>query len=369
MRRLIAVIVLVYLICMGGALALFHFAPEPTSDTVAINDLVKTSQNESWEPHILTEEIDTLYSTMNISREERDRNLFLGISMLMTAFTAASIAMILYVDKRYLKPFRDMEDFAHHVASGNLDTPLLMGKEKSFGAFAESFDLMRCELARAKEAEREANQSKKELIATLSHDIKTPLASIKATSELMAATASPGKQKDSAEIIMGKADQVASLVDNLFTSTMEELHDLEVKPEEVSSKTIEELLQRSDYHKLLALHEIPACLVFADEARLMQVFDNIISNSYKYANTPIEVQTALDSNNLIIDIADYGKGVADEELLLLTQKFYRGTNVDEQPGVGLGLYNAAVFMEGMGGGLTCFNENERFIVRVILPLV
>lgn len=369
MKRLIILIVVVYALCMGGTIALFSFAPSSDSEVIAFNDLAKTSQIESWDTDTLVTELDALYSSLDASRQTRDKGLLIGMCLLLTVFALGSIAVILIVDRRFLKPFRDMEAFAHHIASGNLDAPLLAQKESSFGAFTESFDLMRTELARAKEAERKANQSKKELIATLSHDIKTPLASIKATSELMAATATEEKQKESVRTIIAKTDQVNALVDNLFVSTMEELHDLEIKPAEVSSTTLSKLILRSDYRKQVVLKEIPDCLVYADEARLMQVFDNIISNSYKYACTAIEVQAGIEADELTLDFADEGPGVAEEEILLLTQKFYRGSNVGEQSGVGLGLYNAALFVEGMGGGLLCFNDKGRFVVRLILKLV
>lgn len=90
-----------------------------------------------------------------------------------------------YIDRSIFRPFRKLKTFAGHVAAGNLDIPLKMDRGNMFGAFTESFDLMRDELAKARESERLANESKKELVASLSHDIKTPVASIKAVSEVM----------------------------------------------------------------------------------------------------------------------------------------------------------------------------------------
>ena len=73
-----------------------------------------------------------------------------------------------------LTPFRKLRRFARDVAAGNLDIPLEMDSYGSFGAFTESFGLMREELKKARENERAADQSKKELVASLSHDINTP---------------------------------------------------------------------------------------------------------------------------------------------------------------------------------------------------
>ena len=62
-------------------------------------------------------------------------------------------------------------------------------------------------------------------------------------------------------------------------------------------------------------------------------------------------------------------GVADNELPLLTNKFFRGKNAQGKKGFGLGLYNAASFMEGMQGGLECFNKPGGFTVRLMFTLV
>jgi len=86
-----------------------------------------------------------------------------------------------------LKPFGVMKQFARKIADGDLEFKLSMDKGNYFGAFTESFDLMREELIKARQGEYEANISKKELVAELSHDIKTPVATIKAICELLQA--------------------------------------------------------------------------------------------------------------------------------------------------------------------------------------
>lgn len=94
------------------------------------------------------------------------------------------IGYFVYLDRAIIKPFQKLEGFAQCVAGGNLDIPLTMDRQNLFGAFTESFDIMRSELRKARMAEAKANASKKELVAKLSHDIKTPVASIKAASEV-----------------------------------------------------------------------------------------------------------------------------------------------------------------------------------------
>ena len=94
------------------------------------------------------------------------------------------ISWYIYLKRSMITPFTKLSSFAARVAEGNLDMPLQMDKGHVFGAFTESFDLMRSELKKARLAEKKASDDKKEMVAKLSHDIKTPVASIKSTSEI-----------------------------------------------------------------------------------------------------------------------------------------------------------------------------------------
>ena len=369
MKKRLSILVAVYLVCLACVLALFHAPAGATIDLASLNDAAMTAKDENWDAKRLAAELDHAYERMAAQKQSRDLELEAGLIALLTVFCGALAAALVRIERRMIRPFRQMESFAQQVASGNLDVPLAIDKANSFGAFTESFDLMRTELARAREAEQSANASKKELIASLSHDIKTPMASIRATSELMAATAQSDKQRSQAETIVAKADQVICLVDNLFDSTMRELQELAVHPQELSSRDIVAMLSKADYEKAVVFGDVPDCLIYADPNRLQQVFDNILANSYKYAETDIAVSASLEDDMLVVDINDHGAGVEANELPLLTNKFYRGKNAKEKRGFGLGLYNAASFMEGMEGGLECFNKPDGFTVRLMFTLV
>lgn len=292
----------------------------------------------------------------------------LTVSLLMNSLVILSAAVILFlIHHKILTPFNALKNFARNIAGGNLDLPLPMDRNNIFGAFTESFDLMRTQLAAARERERKATADKKELVASLSHDIKTPVASIKAISELMQLKASDDKTRLQLETITSKADQINLLISNMFHATLEELTELKVSPLEMPSHEIHAMVQAADYQHSSHIHPIPGCLIVADPLRLAQVFDNIISNSYKYAGTEIHI-TFRTGEGFFIDITDYGPGVLLEELPLLTQKYFRGRNAGMKQGAGLGLYISKYFMEKMGGSLECISHNEGFTVRLRLNL-
>lgn len=296
------------------------------------------------------------------------RRIVIALSAALFVQYCICVGYFMYLNRTVIKPFHKLEGFAERVAGGNLDIPLEMDRGNLFGAFTESFDIMRAELKAARKAEAEANESKKELVAKLSHDIKTPVASIKAASEVGAALTSDEKLRDNYTQIIRKADQINTLITNLFTATLEELKQLTVTPEDVESAELTYMLENSDYLHRAELPDIPACIVFADRLRLQQVFDNIFANSYKYADTDIAVTVQRDSNRLAVAIEDFGGGVGEEELPLLKEKFKRGCNAKNIEGAGLGLFISDYFMDEMHGELLIENGKCGLRVTVVISL-
>ncbi len=272
------------------------------------------------------------------------------------------------VRRTVILPFRKLQRFAERVAGGNLDIPLTMDRQNLFGAFTESFDIMRSELKKARIAEAQANASKKELIAKISHDIRTPVSSIRAASEVGAATADNEKTRQNYLHIVYKADQINTLVTDLFSATLEELRQLEVEPADMKSSELYAMLSEADYFHYAGIPSIPDCLVCADKIRLQQVFDNLFSNSYKYADTEIQVEAALTDGYLCIRIEDHGGGVPDADVGRLKEKYWRGRNTKNVEGAGLGLHIADSFMGEMRGKLVLENGKYGLAATVFLAL-
>ncbi len=291
-----------------------------------------------------------------------------AVTAAMMIQTAVCAGYFGYLYRTMVRPFRRLEQFAQRVAGGQLDIPLEMDRHNRFGAFTESFDLMRCELKKARLAEAKANAAKKELVAKLSHDIKTPVASIKAASEVGAALAADNKNRENYRQIIQKADQINTLVTNLFSATLEELQELTVTPSDMNSGELRILLENADYLRRAALPDIPDCLLFADRLRLQEVFDNIFANSYKYANTKIDVTMEMREEHLTVCVEDCGGGVDEQELPHLKEKFQRGGSTEGIEGAGLGLYIADHCMREMGGRLVLENGASGLRAEVWIAL-
>lgn len=371
MKKAVMLFSLVLLMGFGGIFLAFRDSTPPMPDVIAINDaVISAMQNDKQDEAVdsLVMQILKEQASMDSIRKSRDRTVQIFLFVFIMIMAAAGLCLYLYCERSILAPFRNLQRFARDIALGNLDIPLDMDKHGRFGAFTESFDLMREELKKARENERNADRSKKELVASISHDIKTPVASIKAATEVMLLSAKGEKDRKQLERIGEKTEQINTLITDMFHATLEELRELNVTLAEIHSTVIPRLIQSADYRGRVQPFIIPSCIALADAVRLQQVFDNIIGNSYKYADTDIMIQSFIDGRNLYIEIMDFGAGVSGDELPLIIDKFYRGSNSGDKSGYGLGLYITKTLLTQMSGDFYCENRPGGFAVVLSLRL-
>ena len=302
--------------------------------------------------------------------------LLIGLAAVTVIVIVAMLVYGIFVHRNIIRPFRKMEQFAGKVAEGKLDEPLLIERNNMFGTFSESFDIMREELSAAREREIALQKKEKELVASLSHDLKTPITGIKLTTELLKAKlemrggAEDGDIAVKLDNIYSKADQIDALVTDLFASTLDDLGEFKVNLTDESSAVIGEIITRYDDRNLVRTAPIPEVIINTDPKRLSQVIGNIINNSYKYAGTAIDVEYRLIDGLLEMKISDHGPGVPSDELDLITNKFYRGKAqaASGSEGSGLGLYIARMLMEKMNGALEVSSDGDGFAVVLLVPL-
>lgn len=271
------------------------------------------------------------------------------------------LVLFLYVYYQILRPFDKLKGFASEIASGNFDLPLEYERSNYFGKFTWSFDMMRNEIKKARRCEKEAIENNKTVIASLSHDIKTPIASIKAYSEALEANMDNTYEDRMTyiNVIMRKADEVKKLTDDLFVHSISDMDKISFNNENINLNDII-INSSNDFRANTPINYInntKEAYTYGDRDRIYQVFENIINNSIKYANTKIDITLDEDSENYIVSIKDYGSGISDSDMPFIYEKFYRGNNSKEKQGTGLGLYIVKYMMEKMNGKVELENKN------------
>ena len=302
-------------------------------------------------------------------RSETQKNYERRFIIVALAEALLIALFLLWVYRNIIKPFEDLKEFASDIASGDLDKPLKMDRGNIFGSFTESFDIMRTELSEAKQKEYEAQRSKMELVSQLSHDIKTPVASIKALGELLEAQSTDPKSKERLGSIVTKADNIDAMVSDLFTETLTELNELNVETSEQESRILDRIIKDADHMDLVTGRNVEECIIMCDPLRVTQVVNNIIFNSYKYAGTKIHLESHIEDDYLVVSFTDEGGGVSNDEIPMITKRFRRGENAKGKPGSGLGLAIAYELMEKMGGDLEVANADKGLRVRLFFKIV
>ena len=284
------------------------------------------------------------------------------------------VLVFLYVYFKILRPFDKMKDFASEVAKGNFDVPLKYERSNYFGAFTWAFDIMRKEITSARMAEHEAVENNKTVIATLSHDIKTPIASIRAYAEGLEANldVSPERRSRYLQVMMKKCDEVTELTNDLFLHSLSDMGRIEIKPEEIDlvpfmEQTVADIT--ADKSDVIFIKPDFSPVISADKKRMTQLVENLINNSRKYAKTDIRISITEKDNFVQVSFADMGSGIPDEDMPFITDKFYRGKNCGNENGSGLGLYIVKYIAEKSGGSVELQNMYPGLKVTVSLPLI
>lgn len=272
-----------------------------------------------------------------------------------------------------LRPFEKMKDFVGNIARGNFDMPLNYERSNYFGEFTWAFDSMRREITKARSCEREATENNKTVIATLSHDIKTPISSIRAYAEGLEANLdnTPEKRSNYLSVIMRKCDEVSKLTNDLFLHSLSDLEKLKMNLEEFELCSFLECAINeiaAEHNDICFYSSDFKALVNADKNRMMQIMENLINNARKYAKTQIDVKILLKGHYVNIYFRDYGSGICDEDMPFIFDKFYRGKNCGSEHGSGLGLYIVKYIMEQMRGSVVLDNCGNGLEVVLSLPV-
>ncbi len=215
---------------------------------------------------------------------------------------------------------------------------------------------------------REAEELKSTFISVISHELKTPVSIIKGYAGTLAredVQLDPQFVRESGRIIVEEADRLTELIDNLLDASRIQAGALSLRLEPVdlamiARKAVERFSAQSPHHQFILQIPNNLPLVMADDRRLRQVFDNLISNAVKYSpqGGNIEVGAKADGRRVLVYVRDSGIGIPEEEFDDIFEPFYR---VDSSlrrraQGAGLGLFLVKAIIQAMGGEIWVESE-------------
>lgn len=284
--------------------------------------------------------------------------------ILILVFT--SVMLTRSISKGVFQPINELNVAMQNIAEGNLEYMLPTNDDGEIGELYHNYEDMRLRLKESADEKLESEKQNRELISNISHDLKTPITSIKGYIEgLMDGVADTPEKKDKyIRTIYNKANDMDRLINELtiyskIDSNRIPYHFHRIDVAEYFGDCIEEVgldleakCVELNYSNLAS----PGTQIIADPEQLKRVINNIISNSVKYFDNnkekgTIDIRILDEVDSIRVEIEDNGRGIAAKDLSQIFERFYRtdASRNSSQGGSGIGLSIVKKIIEDHGG--------------------
>jgi signal transduction histidine kinase len=278
-----------------------------------------------------------------------------------------------------LDDLRVVRDGLRAVGEGRRPIRLETGAQDELAELADAATRMVGQLAE-REAERDAaDRGRRDLVAAVSHDLRTPLTSLRLLSEAIESDlVDAGTRRDYVEQMSLHIRSLSALVEDLFELSRLEAGDIRwsmqrVALDELVGETVEAMRAQADFKRINVATAVPADLAraWADPERLQRVLFNLIQNAIRHtpADGSVTVLAEPNGTGVEVEVADTGEGLGDEDRDRAFEPFYRGGNggARSRGGSGLGLAICRAIVEAHGGRIWFADAPSGTRVRFSLP--
>lgn len=312
--------------------------------------------------------------------QNKDKDQISAIYLPMLTGILISILILLirtfYCSSRILKPLKEISASARGIISGNYDLEILRtyGKyvtENEVGDLSFAFELMRDELKEKQIREEALKKSQKELISCISHDLKTPISTIKAYSEGLRdhIAKNPEQQAEYIAVIINKTNLLISMISELLEFSNAQLNQLDIRRKELYfleyfiplMAEIKGYVEQKgfDFYYKIKLSEL---IVTIDPKRITEVIYNLIENSMKYTGKKgkITIIAEREDKFVLVRVIDNGPGISADDIPYVFDKFYRAekSRSSSIPGSGLGLSICKYIINEHSGEIYCRSSSS-----------
>ena len=290
--------------------------------------------------------------------------LLSGVIETLAVASIIGVLLVIIVAKHIIEPIKRITDATKKVAKGDFTVSLKTNRKDEIGELTRNFNKMVTEL-------NSIEDLSKEFTSNVSHEFKTPIASIQGFAKLLKdENITDAEKKEYISIIIEESKRLAKLSTNIQElSKLENRTDLktnqEIMLDEQIRKCIIILNQKLEEKNIDISMNGENIKIFGNEDLLEQVWINLINNSIKYTNPNGRIEINLDENKdkVIVEIKDNGIGIEKEKQDRIFEKFYQVDKSHSSEGSGLGLaivkkildlHEANISLESEVGKGSCF---------------
>ncbi len=306
--------------------------------------------------------------------EDHDATL---LTVLLVYSVAAGVAAALVLARSSTAAVRRLDQTATALGRGDLSArvgPLGAGPE--LDTLAETLDGMAGRLQASQEREHEIESRRRDLITAVSHDLRTPLASLRAMVEAIddEVVTDPASLGRYAGEMRRSVNQLVAMVDDLFELTQLDAGAIEAETrhasvEEVVRSAVAAVEMQADEKGLSLVADLHGTDELLCSPRLARVLQNLLVNAVRH--TPVDGTVRIDAarhpDTLEVAVEDTGEGIGPEDLARVFEPFFRGDEARSGGGAGLGLALAKRIVEALGGRITAASTPDvgsRFAVEL-----
>ncbi len=279
--------------------------------------------------------LNTITSPVSATKKTLQTELVFIVAILLVF----AVVFSYFMARQISAPITRMSQNARKLAQGNYSVDFKGGLYRESNELANSLNYAAEELSKTDKFQRE-------LIANISHDLRTPLTMISGYAEMMQDI--PGEMtSDNLKIIVDESKRLTSLVSDVMDlskldSNVESLKMSEFKLTQSIESVIERVgrMSAADGYNIEFICDHDA-IVYADETRMLQVVYNLIINAINHTGEDKKVvvrQIVSDDNNSVrIEVSDTGEGIAEEDLPYIWDRYYKVDKVHKRANIGAGL--------------------------------
>lgn len=311
------------------------------------------------------------------------KNMFRTLLILVTILLIlVALGLVAWVYRDILNPLDELKRATMEIKEGNLDYELKIQDKNEIGQLCMDFEEMRQRLKDNAEEKIRSDRENKELISNISHDLKTPITSIKGYVEgiMDGVAASPERLDKYIRTIYNKANDMDRLIDELTFYSKIDTNKIpysytKININDYFTDCVEEIgmdLEAQNISVSFFDYTESPITVIADPEQLKRVINNIISNSVKYMdkkNGVINIRLKDEGDFVHIELEDNGKGIAARDLPNIFERFYRtdSSRNSSKGGSGIGLSIVRKIVEDHGGRIWATSkENIGTVMHIVL---
>lgn len=294
-------------------------------------------------------------------------SLPLSMGMIMLVAAVVSLLYGYVVGYDIIRKIETLTEGVRRVAAGDLDTPIPVGGQDELAQLAAVFNDMVARLQASLAHEKKLEQARRDLVANIAHDLRTPLAAVQASAEALeeGVAADEATRARTLAAIGRETRHLGRMIDDLFALSQLEAGQLNLKPgaaylEDLVQDCLAGLLPQAEREGIALAVDIPTTLppVWADRQATRRVLINLLQNALAFtpAGGRITLRGVPFSGGVQVEVSDTGPGIPPaaleaglDGLPRIFERFYRADAARSGSGTGLGLAIARELAHAQGG--------------------